>query len=185
MRAPRWLVPAPPARLGLARAILGGYTLWYLGRRRGMLARISRTDAELSRPVGVARPLRRPLPPAAAGALTDATLAANVAFLLGWRHRLCGPAFSGLLLATLSYRNSWSMVYHSDNLLVLHALVLGVSPAADAVALDARRARRAGRAPPAPGVRYGWPLSLMNALTTLTYLVAGSRRSWARSGASG
>ncbi|NJM08483.1 hypothetical protein HC891_23340 [Candidatus Gracilibacteria bacterium] len=57
-----------------------------------------------------------------------ATLLANLAFMLGIGHRVSGPVFAGLLLWLLSYRNSWSMIYHNDNVLVLHALILGFSP---------------------------------------------------------
>jgi hypothetical protein len=77
----------------------------------------------------------------------------------------------------LSYRNSWSMIYHNDNALVLHALILGVTPAADALSLDAARVRRRGGRPPAGAPagdwRYGWPVRLMSTVTTLTYFLAG------------
>ncbi|MGH7454288.1 MAG: hypothetical protein ACRENG_23235, partial [bacterium] len=75
--------------------------------------------------------------------LLIATLAANIAFIFGWQHRYTGPLFGGLLLALLCYRNSWSMIYHSDNALVFHALILGVAPAAEAWSLDALQRSRA------------------------------------------
>lgn len=124
----------------MLRVVVGGFSLWYLARRRRMLARIAETGPELFEPVGIVKLLDRPLDPRVVRATTDAALAANLAFLLGWRHRVSGPAYSGLLLWVLSYRNSWSMIYHTDNTLVLHALILGLSPSSDAVSLDARRA---------------------------------------------
>ena len=165
-----WFVPAPPERLGALRLLIGGYSLIYLWRRRRMLARIAETDARLYAPVGLARPLRTPLPPAAARATVDATLLANAAFVAGAWHRITGPVYATLLLWTLSYRNSWSMIFHTDNTLVLHAIVLGCSRSADALAIDERRA---GRAAPDRHWRYGWPIQLMRALTTLPYLLAG------------
>jgi hypothetical protein len=165
-----WFAPAPAERLGALRVLIGGYALFYLARRRRMLARIAETDARLFAPVGLARPLSRPLNPAAARATVDATLLANLAFVAGAWHQVTGPLYAWLLLWTLSYRNSWSMIFHSDNLLALHAIVLACSRSADALALDARRTRRAA---PAPHWRYGWPIQLMRTLTTLPYCLAG------------
>lgn len=134
-----------------------------------MLRRVASSDAELFRPVGVVSPLKRPISPAAFRLTLDATQASGVAFLFGWRHAYSGPVFAGLLTWLLTYRNSWSMLYHNDNALVLHVLVLGVAPSADALSLDARR--RGGRVPAADG-RYGWPLKAMNGVTALTYFLA-------------
>jgi len=171
-----WLFrPAPATRLGVVRLLVGGYSLYYLARRRRMLAQIAETDPELFAPVGPARLLERPLRPATARRCTDATLAAGVAFTLGAGHRITGPLYPALLTWTLAYRNSWSMVFHHDNLLVLHAIVLGASRGADAVSVDALARhgwRRAVSAGPANG-RYGWPLQAMNAATAATYLLAG------------
>jgi hypothetical protein len=88
---------------------------------------------------------------------------------LGAGHRVTGRLHSALLLWTLSYRNSWSMIYHSDNTLVLHTLVLGAARSADAVSVDAL----ARGATPADHPRYDWPLQLMNAASTIAYLLAG------------
>lgn len=169
-----WFAPAPAARLAAVRIVVGGFSLWYLGRRVRMLRRLAATDRGEFQPVGPVRVLDRPLPVPVAHATTVATLATGAAFTLGWRHRVTGPAFSSLLLWTLSYRNSWSMVFHADNSLVLHALVAGVTPSADAWSLDALR----GRTSPAGGSltgdrRYGWPLQLMTAASTATYALSG------------
>lgn len=163
-----WFAPAPPARLGIMRILVSGFSLWYLGRRYRMLLRMTKADPRLFRPVGVARVLDRPLPAPAVKATVLATYAANAAVLLGWQHRFTGPAYSGLLLWVLTYRNSWSMIYHSGNLPVFHAFVLGVTPAADALSLDALR-----RPAEAPSWRYGWPLQLINTVTASAYWLAG------------
>jgi hypothetical protein len=101
---------------------------------------------------------------------------AGVASLLGWRFRVTGPLFALGLLLTTSYRNSWGMVFHTENLLVMHALILAILPASDAWSLDARRGRpEVDTADPAPGPspRYGWGLMLMSTVTVLAYLIAG------------
>jgi hypothetical protein len=60
------------------------------------------------------------------------------------------------------------MIFHTENLLVLHVLVLGISPSADALSLDAR-----GREPVEAAPRHGWPVRLMSMLTATTYVLAG------------
>lgn len=161
--------PAPRQRLAAVRVVTAGYCLYYLGRRRHMLRRIVRDEPYRYDPVGVARVAPRPLAPALADGLTVATYAATAAALAGWRYPISGPAWAVLQLWTHSYRNSWSMVFHDQNLPVLHGIVLGLSPAADALSIDALQRRPAG--PPPAG--YGWPLQLMNAITVTTYTLAG------------
>lgn len=166
-----WFAPAPAERLGLLRVAVAAYSLWYLRSRVRMFGRIARTDPKLFRPVGPVRVLDKPLRPRTADMLTLATVGAEGAFLVGWRHRYAGPACASLLLWTLSYRNSWSMIYHSDNLLVLHTLVLGASRSADAYSFDALKYGSLGS--PTSHGRYGWPLRLMNAVTASAYLLSG------------
>lgn len=108
------IVAAPPARLGVVRLIIGGYTLHYLRKRRSAFKRLNRTDPTLFAPVGPVRALCKPVPAPLADALNDATLVSTALFALGAGHRVVGPLHSCLLTWTLSYRNSWSMVFHSD-----------------------------------------------------------------------
>ncbi len=166
----RVAAPVPATRLGMVRAAIGAYSLYYLARRRRLLREVVRTDPELFAPVGPARVLSRPLPPAVADVLNEATLVSSAVFALGVGGRLTNRLHGALLTWTLSYRNSWSMIFHNDNLLVLHSLALAAGRANDAVSLDA--ALRRG-AVPAPHPRYGWPLELMNATTGAAYLIAG------------
>jgi hypothetical protein len=160
----------PATRIGLVRALVGAYTLVYLAPRRRMLREVVRTDPELFAPVGPVRVLSRPVPPAVADALNDAALVSTALFTLGAGGRVVGHLHTALLTWTLAYRNSWSMIFHSDNLLVMHTLALTAGRSTDAVSV--RAAVR--RAPvPAPHPRYGWPLQLMNATTAAAYLIAG------------
>lgn len=170
----RVLAPAPPERLAGSRILLGAYAVGYLARRTRMLARIHRTDPELFAPVGPCKLLRRPLPPRVADALVVAEIAAGAAFTLGIAHRITGPVHAGLLLWTLSYRNSWSMVFHNDNALVLHTIVAACAPSADAWSADALALRILGRpASSAPHWRYGYPPRLMSAVSALVYWLSG------------
>lgn len=165
-----WHAPAPACRLAMLRILVGGYALAYLLVRFGHLVGVSGMSAKQWKPVGPAVLLAAPLPPAAVTAAAVLAVLLGVAFVAGLRFRLTGPAFAAALLWVTSYRNSWSMVFHTENLMVLHVLVLALSPAADALSLDAR-----GRPPvdDAPRARYGWAIRLLCAVTVTTYFIAG------------
>lgn len=92
------------------------------------------------------------------------------AFALGCAYRITAPLFAACLLWVLTYRNSWGMIFHTENLLVLHVAILAVAPAADAWSIDAHRR---GQEPPVPDLRYGWAPRLMAAVVMATYLLAG------------
>lgn len=166
----RALPVTPASRVGALRAANGAYTAWYLGRRVRMFRKVHRTDPALFQPVGPVRVLRKPLPPVVADTIMVATLASTAAFTAGVAHRVTGPLHAALLTWTLSYRNSWSMIFHSDNTLVLATAALGVSPAADAVSVDALLAPR-GR--PADDWRYATPVRAIQTATVVTYFLAG------------
>lgn len=170
-----WFAGAPAERLAALRIVLGLFSLGYLLPRVGMYRDLSRGTADLFEPVGVVAWLSEPLPPLLFDGLLGLTLLANVAFLLGWRFRVSGPLFGLLLLVTLCYRNSWSMIFHNDNILVLHALILGFTPAADTWALDARRLPGSWLFGSVQGEtwQYGWPIRLMMAVATAPYVLSG------------
>lgn len=180
-----WFAAAPATRPALLRILIGAYAFWYVWSRRRMLNNTARHgDPKLYRPVGLTRLHRKPPPEALVRVAVAANLAASVASVAGWRHHLSGPIHSWLFCWLLSYRNSWSMIYHSDNVLVFHLLILGHTPAADALSLDARRSdapcRSSSNLFGSPGSRnmagdwqYGWPLRLMNAVTVAIYFLAG------------
>lgn len=166
-----WFKEIPAARLAVVRILVGVFALQYLGARFSLLGNIAASSPDLFAPVGLAAFLTGPMPAMAFQFLVLLTLLLNVAFIAGWRHRLTGPSFAVLLLFVLCYRNSWSMIYHSDNALVLHALVLGLTRSADALSLDSLAARARGRARSV--LQSGWPIRLLCVLTALIYFLAG------------
>lgn len=166
----RWWRPEVPAeRLAMLRILVGGFALIYVAGRLPHLWGLARFGAEQLEPVGVVSILDAPLGAALHRALVVATAALAIPFVLGVRFRITGPLFALLLLWTLSYRNSWGMIFHTENLLVIHVGLLALVPAADAWSVDARRARIGARDPRA----YGWVIRLMCAVTCLSYLLAG------------
>ena len=112
--------------------------------------------------------LADPLPQWALRCAVVVTLILAVSFAAGVAFRFVGPAFAAVLLFVTTYRSSGGQLLWFDNLLVLHALVVGFSPAADALRLDRRPAE-----PIDESVRYGWPLRLAAIVTVITYALAG------------
>jgi len=178
----RWFAESSAVNLAVLRLLVGGFSLHYLTSRFASLMRVAESDQFLFDPVGPIELLQRPLPPEIFQSLLCLTIALNVAFVLGLGFRCSGPAFSILLLVVLSYRNSWSMIYHSNNLLLLHVFVLGWTRAADGLSVD-QLARTWHRRTviPAPGRSaaaagswvYGWPVRLICLVTAITYFLAG------------
>lgn len=172
--ANHWFQPMPAQRLAAVRIAVGLYCLSYLVPRSGMFERIFRTSTELFAPVGLARFLDAPLSPPLMDGLYWATVVLAVLFTVGAKARVVGPLFGLSLLALLSYRNSWSMILHMHNGLVVHALILGGTASSDAWSFDAWRKRQDGSSPPpAPSWRYGWPIMLVAATATVAYLLSG------------
>lgn len=170
-----WYAPAPAVRLALLRIAFGAFATWYLGTRLRPLSNVATLEPWQFSPVGLAWFLARPLPSSVVLGAVVAALALAPAVALGFRYRVVAPVFAVLLLWITSYRNSWGMLYHTDNLLVFHALVLAVAPAADTLSLDAQRWRRQGRpvATESEHGRYGWVIRALCVLTVTAYFVAG------------
>ena len=172
-----YFAPAPAERLAMLRWLIGGYALLYLvGRFLGFVD-YSRFNPSHFKPVGPVALIEQPLPTAALVVIAGVTVVLGIAFVVGHRFRITGPAFAVLYMWIVSYRNSWGMPFHTENLIVLHVLVVGLAPgAADAWSRDAR-----GRSSPADSGRYGWPIRLLCLVTVTTYVLAG----WAKIATSG
>lgn len=163
---------ASPARPAVIRLGVGAFSAWHNHRRRGMFRNLHRQDPSRFRPVGPVQILRRPLPPRLADLLFDAAQVSNAAATLGIAHRVTGPLNSALQLWTLSYRNSWGMIYHNDNMLLLQQMVLGASPAADALSVDSLIRERT-LLPHRRERRYGGVPTAVNIVGVVIYLISG------------
>lgn len=160
---------ASAERLGAVRLIVGLFATTYLMARLPALIGLSAHGASSFQPVGPVHLLSRPLPPALVAALAIAALIASIPFLIGWRFRVTAPVFAALLLWVLSYRNSFGMVFHTENLMVLHVISLSFCDAAAAYSLDARDPSRRRSDPR----HYGFALTLLNVLAVTAYFLAG------------
>lgn len=182
--ARRHLAPTAAASTpAVLRIAVGGYHLWHVGRRRKLYFGVHRTDAASFDPVGPARILRTPLPPVIADRLVDASLVTGALFTAGVAHPVVGPVHAALQTWNFAYRNSWSMVFHHENTMVLHTMVLGVAPAADALSVDALVRDRA-LLPPRRSWMYGVTPTVMNSAVAVTYLLAGIAKFTGGAGAS-
>ena len=167
--ADAWLrAELPATRLAALRCLIGGFATIYLAIRVVHLISFLDFPARSFAPVGVINLLSAPLPPALVIGGVLLALPLGLAFTLGWRFAVTGPAFAAALLWVLSYRNSWGMIFHTENLMVAHVIVLGLARSADVWSLDARRAP-----PPEAPHAHGWPVRLMALLTVATYFLAG------------
>jgi hypothetical protein len=166
-----WLLsPAPPERLAVLRLAVGGYALVNVFVSTGEFARLSNRPAGQFEPVGLAGLLEGPVSPVVLWALFIVSAVSGVAFVAGAAFRLSGPVFAVASLAWATYHASWGQMLHFEHLVSLHLLVLGFSPAADGLSLDARRSRAAERL---ARVRHGWPVRLLAIITVVTYALAG------------
>lgn len=160
---------APAERLAALRILVGTFAgVYVLARLPGFMSPLAQSARSFA-PVGAAQLLSAPLPAWALYALVAVTIASSVGFVLGLRFRASGPLFAASLLLLTSYRNSFGMVFHTENLFVLHVAVLAFTDAAAAWSFDARR----NPEPPAPDRRYGWAIVLLSTVTVVGYLLAG------------
>lgn len=157
---------APAERLAALRILVGAFAAIYVFARGPALASVARQSAAFS-PVGPVKILSAPLPAWAVYAVVALAAATAIPFVVGWKFRVTGPLFAGALLWSTSYRNSFGMIFHTENLFVLHAFVLAFSNAAAATSLDAR-----GKPVSEPSRRYGVVLVAMSLVSALAYVLA-------------
>jgi hypothetical protein len=166
-RCEGWLAaPAPPERLAAFRILTGTFVVLYLVIRLDPFLDSAEIAQGSFDPVGVWAWLDRPLEPLVVRGLLVVTLITGLLYTTGTGFRVSGPIFAVTLLAVTSYRSSGGQLLYFENLAVLHVLIVGVAPAADAFALRTGTPRRP------PHARYGWPLRLAALVTVVTYVLA-------------
>ena len=175
-RVDRWfLAPAPAERLAVLRVLVGGYGVAWLVARWSELSAHTGFDPGRWQGVGALTTLSAPPSSTLVHVALVAALLTGVAAVVGWRYRVTAPMFALLVLVITTYRNSWAQIFHSENLLALHLLVLAIAPAAAVLSVDARRtgARAPKSEAPEPDPRFGWPIRVMALVTVLSYVMAG------------
>ncbi len=169
-RLDRWFyAPFPATRLASLRILVGAFSLGYLVLFSFEILAPLSFEAHRFKPIGIVSILSEPLPRFALILLYGLSLLLATAFVSGLRFAWTAPAFAISLLFLATYRNSWGMVFHTENMLVLHVIVLSLAPSADAWSLDHRS--RLSKAP--EDGRHGWAVRAMCVVTVASYVVAG------------
>ncbi|MDX2088961.1 MAG: HTTM domain-containing protein [Kofleriaceae bacterium] len=174
-----WFAPAPAERLAAVRMLVGTFALLWVAGRLAESYAVAKLPAGHWKPIGITRLLDAPLPPTVTLVLGIVTVLLLLAFVLGAWFRWLAPLAALGLLWVITYRNSWGMVFHTENVLVLHVIALALAPSADAWSIDRAAGRgraaidatRGAVAPASTG--YGWVLKLLVAITVVTYVLAG------------
>lgn len=164
---------ASAERLAAVRILVGAFAVIYLLLTAPSFLRVSGFAPQDFDPVGPLTWLAEPLPVALWYTAFAACVVAGVAFTLGAGYWASGPAFALLLLFLTTYRSSWGMKFHTENLLTLHVLLLAVAPAADAWRWSPRPTSPATPPVTPNDGRYGWALRAMSIVTVITYVLAG------------
>jgi hypothetical protein len=156
--------PCPAERVALLRLATGAFGVGYvLLRLPHWFAPLGFERASFA-PIGVLAFLPAPLTMPAVLTLVVVTVMAGALFTIGHSLRASGPVYAFALLLLTTYRNCWGMIFHVDNLLVLHTVVLGLASLTE---VRANIRSGAGR------VVSGWCVRLLCLLTVLTYVIAG------------
>lgn len=168
----RWFAPVAPERLATIRMATGGFSLWYLLSRFDMLQRAAK-NSDAFEPIGVLAWMEEPLKASLFWWLYILLIGLNICYIIGLQFKVTGPAFAILALLFFTYRNSWSMIYHNRNALVLHIIIMGVVASADAWSWDAWRKKQKNTNTINSHWRYGWPIMLLSAVTVASYFLSG------------
>lgn len=169
-----WFEEVPAERLAILRILSGLYAFWFLSRNVLYLHYIAQTDPVMFAPKAIIRLLPGPLHPDLFLGIVLFTLVLNVLFIIGWKYKITGIGFAFFLWWVLSYRNSWSMLYHIHHLMILFVGVVGIARSADALSMDAIwRARKGKEKLPGKHWQYGWPIKLILSVTLIAYFLAG------------
>lgn len=173
----RWLMDTlrPVARAerpAVLRIGINGYAAVYNFRRRGTMRNVHRQPENRFRPMGVCKVLSKPLNPKVADALYDAGQVTNALAVAGVGHKIIGPANALLQLWNSSYRNSWGHMTHSVHMLITQQMVVGFSPAADALSVDSL-VRDRTLLPEKYSRSYGGVNTLTNIAATAVYFISG------------
>ena len=173
------ILQAPSERLGLFRALVGAYLFIYLLVQSPLAWQTMNADAATFEPVGLLSLLQLSRAPTLPLALT-LYLAAIVSagfFATGAHFRFSGPLTALAVLWVSSYKSSFGMLFHSENLVTLQTLLIGFAPAARSFSYDRYRAptsiERKGDS--------GWPLLFCALVAIGAYVLAGIAK-WKLSG---
>jgi hypothetical protein len=146
---------APAGRLSAVRTITVAYALVWIAVRLGHWRDLAALPRSQWKPVAFAEWVG-PVDVTGVTLLAGLTMLTGVVALRGRAWAVAGPVFASGVCALAVLGASWGAVLHTEQLLVLHLLVLAVAPSGRGVTS-----------------RVGWPLGVLAAVTATTYAVSG------------
>jgi hypothetical protein len=154
------------SRFGVLRTLIAGYAaVWTAVRAPALLDPLDYAARRLD-PVGPLAFLDAPVADAVLVVAVIATPVASGLLALGRHERWTAPVAAIGFLFVTTYRNSWGQLFHTENLVALHLVVLAL--AAFAPRADDEDGRR-------------WAVDAMAVMTVGTYFLAGVAK-WRISG---
>ena len=156
----RWFAPVPARRVRIVRSATFGYAVGWLLVRGPYLADVAGLPERRYQPIGVLRVASSPPPDQLVAIVWIATLVACGMSTANRYLRLSAPVGAVGMLFLATFTSSFGQVFHTEHLLVLHLVVLGLAAVVE---------------PPEPaeGTVSGWPLNLMMSIVAVVYVVAG------------
>lgn len=148
-------------RYGVLRVLVAAYVaVWSAVRAPAVLDTLDFADRRFD-PVGPLAFLDHPLPGPLLMAAVVVTPIAAAVLASGRREKLAGPTAAVGFLVVTTYRSSWGQLFHTENLVALHLVVIAAVP------FLSGRGRAAG------DDDRSWAVDTMAVLTVATYFVAG------------
>jgi hypothetical protein len=151
----RLVAPAPAGRLDTVRVLTIGYALVWVVIRLDHWRDLAELPRSQWKPVAFAEWIGPFGAPAVTG-LAILTLAAGAVAVTGRAWTVAAPAFAIGFAVLTAFGASWGAILHTEQLVVLHLLVLATGPSGRGTSATA-----------------GWPLRVMSVVTVATYFVAG------------
>lgn len=155
----RYMAPVPYLRWITVRTLAALFIAGYCLARAPVLSNYGHMSTERFAPVGPVMLLNAPVSHGISVSILGLTIALGLLVAFGRVTRWTTSLLAMSFLWVTSYRNSWGMLFHTENLLTLHMIVLAIG--------EWTRVRDDNNA------ISGWPLRLMSAITVATYLLAG------------
>lgn len=164
----RYMAPVPYLRWITVRTLAALFIAGYCIARAPVLSNYARMSLERFAPVGPVMLLSAPVSHAISVSILGLTIALGLLVAFGRVTRWTTPLLAMSVLWVTSYRNSWGMLFHTENLLTLHTIVLAIG---EWTVVHRRHGDSEHNAD--NNTLSGWPLRLMSAITVATYLLAG------------
>jgi hypothetical protein len=123
----RWFAPVPARRVRIVRSVTFGYAVGWLLVRGLYLADVAGLPDRRYQPIGVLRVASSPPPDRLVAIVWIATLVACGMSTMNRYLRMSAPVGAIGMLFLATFTSSFGQVFHTEHLLALHLVVLGLA----------------------------------------------------------